>query len=114
MKLATIRTASGTAAARLDGDIAVEISQVKDVSALLNDPHWRDRATSADGPQHPISELQYSTVVPQPSKIFCVGLSYRSHIAETGLQLPQHPTLFAKFADTLLGPVRSRSPADRE
>ena len=33
-----------------------------------------------------------------------MGLNYRSHILETGRELPEYPTLFAKFADTLLGP----------
>src|SRR6202042_3983972 len=36
-------------------------------------------------------------------KIICVGLNYRAHILEPGGDLPQYPTLFAKFADTLTG-----------
>jgi acylpyruvate hydrolase len=32
-----------------------------------------------------------------------VGLNYRSHILEMGRELPEHPTLFAKFADALIG-----------
>jgi len=104
MKLATIRTTNGTTAARLDGDVAVELPWATDVSALLTDPHWRDRVPTAVGPRHPIAEVEYATVVPRPSKVFCVGLNYRSHIAELGLELPAYPVLFAKFADTLLGP----------
>jgi acylpyruvate hydrolase len=41
--------------------------------------------------------------VPQPSKIVCVGLNYRNHIREMGRDLPEYPTLFAKFADSLIG-----------
>lgn len=37
-----------------------------------------------------------------PSKVICCGLNYADHIAETGRELPSHPTLFAKHADTLL------------
>lgn len=47
-----------------------------------------------------------ATVLPPitvPSKIFCVGLNFRSHILEMGREIPDHPTLFAKFSDTLLG-----------
>ena len=33
----------------------------------------------------------------------CVGLNYRTHIQEMGRDLPDHPTLFSKFADTLIG-----------
>jgi acylpyruvate hydrolase len=35
--------------------------------------------------------------------VVCVGLNYRTHIQEMGRDLPDHPTLFAKFADTLIG-----------
>lgn len=34
----------------------------------------------------------------------CVGHNYTNHIKEMGRELPAHPTLFTKFADTLIGP----------
>jgi acylpyruvate hydrolase len=37
--------------------------------------------------------------------VICCGLNYGEHIAETGRDLPTHPTLFAKFADSLIGPT---------
>src|ERR1019366_2446959 len=52
----------------------------------------------------PVAEADFAPVVTQPGKIICVGLNYRAHILETGRELPEYPTLFAKFADTLLGP----------
>ena len=42
-------------------------------------------------------------MVPRPSKVVCVGHNYSDHIREMGRDLPQFPTLFPKFADTLLG-----------
>jgi acylpyruvate hydrolase len=51
----------------------------------------------------PAAEADFAPVVPRPGKIICVGLNYRAHILETGRDLPQYPTLFAKFADTLTG-----------
>ena len=42
-------------------------------------------------------------MVPRPGKVVCVGLNYRNHILEMGRDLPEHPTLFSKFADTLIG-----------
>jgi acylpyruvate hydrolase len=42
--------------------------------------------------------------LPPPSKVICCGLNYADHITETGRPLPQYPTLFAKYADTLIGP----------
>jgi acylpyruvate hydrolase len=41
---------------------------------------------------------------PVPGKVICCGLNYVDHIAETGRETPAYPTLFAKYADTLLGP----------
>ena len=35
--------------------------------------------------------------------MFCVGLNYRTHILEMGRELPEYPTLFAKFAEALIG-----------
>ncbi len=41
---------------------------------------------------------------PVPAKVICCGLNYADHIAETGRETPAYPTLFAKYADTLVGP----------
>ena len=102
MRLATIRLDGGTAAVRVDGDVLVELG-APDVRAVLERPDWRRRAAAAGGPRHPAETAEYAPVVPSPSKIICVGLNYRSHILEMGRELPSHPTLFAKFPDTLTG-----------
>ena len=39
--------------------------------------------------------------VPDPDKIVCIGLNYRSHAAEAGLEPPNAPTFFAKFRNAL-------------
>lgn len=43
-------------------------------------------------------------MIVNPAKIFCVGLNYASHIAETHRDTPAYPTLFAKFPIALVGP----------
>ena len=104
MRLATIRTQAGTRAARVEGADAVEID-APDVGALLADPDWAERARAADGPRRPLSSADLAPVVPRPSKIICVGLNYRSHILEMGRELPEFPTLFAKYPEALIGPT---------
>jgi 2-keto-4-pentenoate hydratase/2-oxohepta-3-ene-1,7-dioic acid hydratase in catechol pathway len=42
--------------------------------------------------------------IDSPAKIICVGLNYRDHAEETGAELPTAPLLFAKWANTLIGP----------
>ena len=41
--------------------------------------------------------------VPNPAKIVCIGLNYRDHAAEVGLELPEYVTVFAKWPNTLIG-----------
>lgn len=106
MRLATVRTPSGTRAARVDGDDLVVIDDpgIGDVGDLLARPGWRDVATAAAGPRQAFSTADLATLIGQPGKIVCVGLNYRTHILEMGRDLPEFPTLFAKFSDTLTGP----------
>jgi 2,4-diketo-3-deoxy-L-fuconate hydrolase len=40
----------------------------------------------------------------RPEKIVCVGLNYRDHAEEQGVELPREPLLFGKFANALCGP----------
>ena len=42
--------------------------------------------------------------IERPSKIVCVGLNYRDHAEEQGVELPSAPLLFAKWPNTLIGP----------
>ena len=42
--------------------------------------------------------------IERPGKIVCVGLNYRDHAEEQGVELPTTPLLFAKFTTSLIGP----------
>jgi acylpyruvate hydrolase len=42
--------------------------------------------------------------VPDPDKILCIGLNYREHARESGLEVPVVPVVFAKFRNSLIGP----------
>jgi acylpyruvate hydrolase len=61
------------------------------------------------GPDSPVGELlpgaEPVRPLPRPGKVICCGLNYGDHILETGRELPTHPTLFVKYADSLVGPV---------
>ena len=41
--------------------------------------------------------------VANPGKIICVGLNYREHAAESNVPPPEYPTIFARFASSLVG-----------
>lgn len=107
MRLGTLRRAGTTVAVRLDDDVAVEVVGHRDVGSLLAEPDWDGLARAADGARHDVASLEPSAWAPpvlRPGKIVCVGLNYRNHILEMGRELPTHPTLFAKFAEALIGP----------
>jgi 2-keto-4-pentenoate hydratase/2-oxohepta-3-ene-1,7-dioic acid hydratase in catechol pathway len=42
--------------------------------------------------------------IERPGKIVCVGLNYRDHAEEQGVDLPQAPLFFAKYTTSLIGP----------
>jgi 2-keto-4-pentenoate hydratase/2-oxohepta-3-ene-1,7-dioic acid hydratase in catechol pathway len=105
MKLATVRVDGTTRAVRAGGDVLVDLG-VSDVGELLGHGDWAaraNRATPRSEATFAAAGADYAPVVPRPSKVICVGLNYRTHIGEMGRSLPEHPTLFAKFADALVG-----------
>lgn len=42
--------------------------------------------------------------IERPQKIVCVGLNYKDHAEEQGVDLPERPLLFAKWPNALIGP----------
>lgn len=104
MRLLTLRLNGATRAVRQDNDILTEIGDFTDVGMLLREENWEQIARAASGVQHALVGADLEAVIPNPSKILCVGLNYRTHILEMGRALPEFPTLFAKYAETLTGP----------
>ena len=50
----------------------------------------------------PLGELRLVAPL-EPGKIICVGSNYRSHVIEQGRPIPDHPLLFAKFSNAVIG-----------
>ncbi|MDN5825018.1 MAG: fumarylacetoacetate hydrolase family protein [Arthrobacter sp.] len=117
MKLATLRRpgTGATFAAVIHGEKAHELTGFPDVGAFLTaDEQSRAEAVAAADPAAslrttppgiPVTEADFATLVGAPEKVFCIGLNYRNHILETGQELPEHPTVFTKFARSLTGPM---------
>lgn len=102
MRFATIRTATGTQAVRVEGSELVGLRHL-DVGDLLAADDLERAAHDETGETTSIDTADFATLVPRPSKIICVGLNYRSHILERGQEIPEFPTLFAKFPNALIG-----------
>jgi acylpyruvate hydrolase len=64
------------------------------------------------------SRVKLGPVIPDPTKLICIGLNYRDHAAETKQDVPEVPTVFAKYPNVLIGAgdaiVIPPAPADHE
>lgn len=101
MKLATIATANGNRAVRVDANDVVETGH-SDVGALLANDNWVELGAQASGPSTALARVTFAPLIPRPAKIICIGLNYRNHILEMGRGLPEFPTLFAKYPEALI------------
>ena len=113
MRLVTFDVGDGPRAGVL------EAGRVVDAWALLGEPHrgrlreliaagrvedLRGRLGDTGAPSHPRSSVQLLPPIPDPDKIVCIGLNYRKHAAEVGVDvesLPEVPTVFAKYRNAL-------------
>jgi 2-keto-4-pentenoate hydratase/2-oxohepta-3-ene-1,7-dioic acid hydratase in catechol pathway len=64
-----------------------------------------EAAKAADGADADatVDEITFLPVIPDPDKIVCIGLNYKSHIEETGRSDSDYPTIFTRFANTQVG-----------
>jgi len=63
---------------------------------------WLDR-NGATAPRVG-AEVRLGPPIGRPSKIVCVGLNFRDHAAESGMETPREPVLFLKATTSLVGP----------
>ncbi len=90
-----------------------------DLAALSGDASLADPMTAvarfaelhalqaaADGrtPDGEVDATALLPCVPSPQKVFGIGLNYRSHAAESAMELPPAPLTFTKFPSCLVGP----------
>ena len=51
----------------------------------------------------PVDDVVFLPVIPNPDKIFCAGLNYRSHVEETGRTESEKPVIFLRLAASQVG-----------
>jgi 2-keto-4-pentenoate hydratase/2-oxohepta-3-ene-1,7-dioic acid hydratase in catechol pathway len=77
-------------------------ASLRDALAADMLPQIRDAARNAR-PEHKLSDIKFLPVIPNPDKIACAGINYRSHASETGREIPKQPSMFLRLANTLVG-----------
>src|SRR3984885_14402375 len=89
--------------AEVQGDLLVPLVGLTEIGpATTDDVLLGAERLTADA--FPAVEAEFRPVVPNPAKVFCVGLNYKAHIEETGRSDSDYPVLFPKFASSLAGP----------
>lgn len=81
---------------RVEGDVVVPMGD--DLVAYLA------TGSAVDSPALPLDAVILQAPVLRPGKIVCIGLNYRDHAEENGVDVPTEPVLFAKFANSIAGP----------
>jgi 2-keto-4-pentenoate hydratase/2-oxohepta-3-ene-1,7-dioic acid hydratase in catechol pathway len=91
------------------GDGVVTLNQrlgrYADLRAALAGGALAEIGKAAEGtkPDHALADVKLRPPIPNPEKILCAGINYRSHAAETGRELPKQPSMFIRLANTLTG-----------
>lgn len=108
MKLVTFLHRGNAHCGRLDGDSVVDLGAAGlpgEMTALLaGGADVLARAAGADGPRHALDAVTLAAPILRPPKILAVGLNYRDHIEETGLDTPKVPMIFNKQSTAANGP----------
>ncbi len=90
MKLATFKVGDKVTWGTIEGDSAIDLgaalgTRFSDLKSLIaEDGYAEARAAMASSPRYALTEIRWLPVVPNPEKIFCVGLNYEMHRKETG------------------------------
>jgi 2,4-didehydro-3-deoxy-L-rhamnonate hydrolase len=67
--------------------------------------HAIQASLAGRAPDGAVDPTRLGPCVPRPQKVIGIGLNYRSHAAESNLQLPPAPLAFTKFPSCLVGPT---------
>jgi len=60
-------------------------------------------ATAGQEPDAPLADIEFLPPIRDPGKLICVGLNYKTHVEETGNTEGPNPSIFVRFADSVVG-----------
>ncbi|MET0153935.1 MAG: fumarylacetoacetate hydrolase family protein [Candidatus Binatia bacterium] len=111
MKLATFSVAGDRLLGLVDGDRVTTLSGripglPRDMIGLI--ASWNELARKVESTtrsaDYKLADVTLLAPVPRPGKILGIGLNYADHIAEAGMQRPEHQLWFAKAVTAVTGP----------
>lgn len=103
MKLMSFLADGKPAFGAVVGDGVVTLKGYNDLRHALEAGAVADLRKQAEGakPDRKLSDIKFLPVIPNPKKIMCIGINYKSHAAESGHEAPTLPNIFTRFTDTL-------------
>jgi 2-keto-4-pentenoate hydratase/2-oxohepta-3-ene-1,7-dioic acid hydratase in catechol pathway len=109
MKFASFKINGAASWGLIDGAEAVDLgAALRDrftdlKSAIAAGALMEAAAASAKAARHPLKDITWLPVIPNPDKILCIGLNYETHRKETGRSEVENPTVFGRFANSQTG-----------
>lgn len=100
MRFVSFKTDKGASWGRAEGDTIIDLGALAPdlKTAIALDV----LADVEEGPRLSRGAAELLPVIPNPGKILCVGHNYEDHRVETGRDPTEHPSIFTRFADTLV------------
>jgi 2-keto-4-pentenoate hydratase/2-oxohepta-3-ene-1,7-dioic acid hydratase in catechol pathway len=82
---------------------ASELLRCYDLSTNFIEPAM-EAVNSGELPVVDRDEITLEAPIPKPGKIICIGLNYRNHAIESGMEIPKSPIIFSKFLTSVAAP----------
>jgi 2-keto-4-pentenoate hydratase/2-oxohepta-3-ene-1,7-dioic acid hydratase in catechol pathway len=106
MRLASYQANGAASYGIVTGDGIIDAGRrlpgVRDLRAALAAPA-KLAALAGAAPDLKLADATLLPVIPNPDKIFCIGVNYLTHLKETGREPPAHPMIFTRFAASQVG-----------
>lgn len=112
MQLVTLQREGYTEPAMIDGDevIGLRVAGFESMLHLIEEGEdgldrvrrWASNPPAAE--RHNGATAELVAPIPRPHKIICIGLNYRDHAEESKMAIPETPTVFSKYATSVIGP----------
>lgn len=100
MKFVSYRDRDGDRVGVVEGDEVFGLRGITRIDLATDAEQIENASRDSEGVR--LEDLHLMPAVTRPSKIFCVGLNYRSHVEETQRDLPAYPVLFPKYPTSLI------------
>jgi 2-keto-4-pentenoate hydratase/2-oxohepta-3-ene-1,7-dioic acid hydratase in catechol pathway len=109
MKFARVGAPGAERPVVVDGDTAYSLDPI---TADVDSAFWEsdgvarvaDALAAGSLAEVNLDGLRYGAPITRPSSVFCIGMNYAAHAAESGAEPPAVPILFHKAPNTVVGP----------